>query len=106
MRALIFIVGILVILGSKNIFAQNSNPKLILQITVDQLRGDFLSRYSDRFTENGFRYFMEKGTWYNNAHHPHANTETIVGHATLATGAYPAQHGMIAMYGWIKALGS
>ena len=61
MRALIFIVGILVILGSKNIFAQNSNPKLILQITVDQLRGDFLSRYSDRFTENGFRYFMEKG---------------------------------------------
>ena len=31
-----------------------------------------------------------------NAHHRHANTETIVGHATLATGADPAIHGMVA----------
>ncbi len=29
-------------------------------------------------------------------HHDHANTETVVGHATLATGAYPSVHGMIA----------
>jgi predicted AlkP superfamily pyrophosphatase or phosphodiesterase len=32
---------------------------------------------------------------YNNAHHAHANTETIVGHVTLATGAHPSEHGMI-----------
>ena len=32
---------------------------------------------------------------YADAHHSHANTETIVGHTTLATGAYPAAHGMI-----------
>jgi predicted AlkP superfamily pyrophosphatase or phosphodiesterase len=28
-------------------------------------------------------------------HYSHANTETIVGHATLATGAYPSSHGMV-----------
>ena len=45
--------------------------------------------------EGGFRYLLEEGVVFGNAHHTHANTETIVGHATLATGAAPAVHGMI-----------
>jgi hypothetical protein len=45
--------------------------------------------------EGGFRYLMNNGIWYADAHHAHANTETIVGHTTLATGADPAVHGMI-----------
>ncbi|MEJ2274301.1 MAG: alkaline phosphatase family protein [Woeseiaceae bacterium] len=73
----------------------NDDPKLILQITVDQLRGDLPTRYYDRLGEGGFRYLWENGVVYRNAHHAHANTETIVGHATLATGAYPSAHGMI-----------
>jgi predicted AlkP superfamily pyrophosphatase or phosphodiesterase len=70
-------------------------PRLILQITVDQLRGDLPTRYYDRLGEGGFRYLWESGVVYRDAHHAHANTETIVGHATLATGAHPATHGMI-----------
>ena len=70
-------------------------PKLILQITVDQLRADLPLRYYDRLGEGGFRYLYEQGIVYRDGHHPHANTETIVGHTTLATGAYPAAHGMI-----------
>ena len=74
----------------------SSAPRLVLQITVDQLRGDLPGRYADRLTEGGFRYLMEKGTWYANAHYQHANTETAVGHATLATGADPSRHGIVA----------
>lgn len=70
-------------------------PRLILQITVDQLRGDMPARHQDQFGEGGFRYLMEEGIHYTNAHHTHANTETIVGHTTLATGANPAAHGMV-----------
>ncbi len=70
-------------------------PRLILQITVDQLRGDMPHRVYDRLAKDGFRYLYEKGTVYENAHHRHANTETIVGHATLATGADPSAHGLI-----------
>ena len=70
-------------------------PKLILQVTVDQLRGDLPMRYSERLGDGGFRYLWESGIVYRNAHHAHANTETIVGHATLATGAHPAAHGMV-----------
>jgi predicted AlkP superfamily pyrophosphatase or phosphodiesterase len=71
-------------------------PKLIVQITVDQLRGDLPLRYQQSFSENGFNLFLEQGVSYLNAHHPHAVTETVVGHATLATGAWPSHHGMIA----------
>ena len=70
-------------------------PRLVLQITVDQLRGDLPMRYYDRFGDGGFRYLYENGVVFRNAHHAHANTETIVGHATLATGAHPAGHGMV-----------
>ena len=78
------------------IHAGNAIPRLILQITVDQLRGDLPGRYRDRLGEDGFRYLMEQGTWYTDAHHQHANTETAVGHATLATGADPSRHGIVA----------
>ena len=77
-------------------------PRLILQVTVDQLRGDLPGRYRDRLGDGGFRYLMEKGTWYMDAHFEHANTETAVGHATLATGADPSRHGIVAN-DWIDA---
>ncbi|WP_421980819.1 alkaline phosphatase family protein [Roseibium sp.] len=70
-------------------------PKLILQITVDQLRGDLPGRYYDRLGEGGFKYLLDQGVHYIDAHHGHANLETIVGHATLATGAHPSVHGMV-----------
>ena len=73
-----------------------STPRLILQITVDQLRGDLPVRYADRYGESGFRYLLEMGTYYSNAHYQHSNLETIVGHAVLATGAFPSANGMVA----------
>jgi predicted AlkP superfamily pyrophosphatase or phosphodiesterase len=75
--------------------AANKSPRLVLQITVDQLRGDMPARYLDKMGKGGFRYLLGEGVVYENAHHAHSNTETIVGHTTLATGAYPADHGLI-----------
>lgn len=75
--------------------AADPAPRLVLQITVDQLRGDLPGRYLKHMGEGGYRYLMDHGIWYADAHHAHANTETIVGHATLATGADPSAHGMI-----------
>ena len=71
-------------------------PKLILQITVDALRGDLPSRFSNLLGDGGFRYLMEQGVRYTDANYQHANTETIVGHTSLATGSVPAAHGMVA----------
>ena len=71
-------------------------PQLIIQITVDGLRGDQPARVRDRLGEGGLKWLLEHGVNYSNAHYEHANTETIVGHASLATGAHPRVHGMVA----------
>jgi predicted AlkP superfamily pyrophosphatase or phosphodiesterase len=65
------------------------SPTLVLQITVDGLRADLLDRYAENFDSGGFQYLRTQGVEFRNAHYLHANTETIVGHTTLATGATP-----------------
>lgn len=73
----------------------NPDIRLVLQVTVDGLRGDLLDRYSAGFGKGGIRYLLDHGVVYTNAHYQHANTETIVGHATLATGTFPSRHGLV-----------
>jgi len=80
-------------------------PKLILQITVDALRGDLPGRFDNVIGDGGFRYLMVDGVHYTNAHYQHANTETIVGHVSLATGTVPAVHGMVANVWFDRELG-
>jgi len=80
-------------------------PKLILQITVDALRGDLPGRFNNVLGDGGFRYLMEQGIHYSNAHYQHANTETIVGHTSLATGTVPAAHGMVGNVWFNRELG-
>lgn len=80
-------------------FAQGQlqdQPRLVLQITVDQLRGDMIDRFGQHLGDDGFRRLLDSGVHFIDAHHRHANTETIVGHTTLATGTDPAIHGMVA----------
>lgn len=69
-------------------------PQLVLFVTVDQLRGDMPTRYLDRLAPGGFRYLMDNGTVYRNAHYQHLVTTTAAGHATLSTGSNTPQHGI------------
>jgi predicted AlkP superfamily pyrophosphatase or phosphodiesterase len=93
---LIIIASLTVLLFVPPAFSGSATPRLVLQITVDSLRGDLPNRYYDRLGDNGFRYLWEKGTVYTDAHHTHASTGTAAGHTSLATGATPAVHGVIA----------
>ncbi len=97
MRNLATAIGVAVFV-SGTAWAQvaERSVKLVLQITVDQLRSDLIDRYSAGYGKGGFQLLLDEGAFYVNAHHRHANTETVVGHATLATGTDPAVHGMIA----------
>jgi hypothetical protein len=88
-------LAIIFSLGATQVLAASDAPRLVLQITIDGLRGDLLDRYANNFGKGGFNYLSQKGVVYTNAHYLHANTETIVGHTTLATGATPAVHGMV-----------
>ena len=91
--------------GHHKLAYEGAPPKLVLQITVDQLRGDLHRRYLHRMSPGGFRYLEREGVVFEDADHAHANTETIVGHATLATGAHPSAHGMIGNAWYERATG-
>lgn len=96
--SLLVIVALATLIGGNSTNAKaetRQDIRLVLQITIDGLRADLINRYENGFGKGGFRYLLEKGTVYTNAHYQYANTETIVGHATLATGTFPSQHGMV-----------
>ena len=93
--AAIFIMPLVTYAQDKAPINLPSKPRLVLQITVDALRGDLPRRYAHVLGDGGFRYLMDQGIVYTNAHYQHANTETIVGHVSLATGSVPAAHGMV-----------
>ncbi|MGI9531834.1 alkaline phosphatase family protein, partial [Lutimonas sp.] len=94
-KIIIAIVFLLLLACEKPKERSHKEVKLVLQITVDGLRGDLIKRYENQFQEGGFNYLLNNGTYFSNAHYQHANTETIVGHTTLATGTTPSKHGMI-----------
>ena len=70
-------------------------PKLVVVCVIDQLRGDYPLRWKAQMGPGGFRRIMEQGTHFTNCHYPFAYTVTGPGHATIATGAIPAVHGII-----------
>ncbi len=69
-------------------------PTLVVQITVDQLRPDYLDRFASQLT-GGLARFRREGVFFTNATHDHATTETAPGHATLWSGRFPAHTGIV-----------
>jgi predicted AlkP superfamily pyrophosphatase or phosphodiesterase len=51
--------------------------------------------YRDQLAPDGFARFLDKGTWFSEAHYRHAFTVTAAGHASMLTGAYPHRSGII-----------
>jgi len=79
--------------------ADETQPRLIVLIGLDQFRAAYLVRYNETFS-GGFRRLMDEGVWYQNAIVDHAPTLSLPGHTTLATGANPRTHG-ITSNAWI-----
>lgn len=69
-------------------------PRLIVGITIDQLRSDYLNALKDKMTQGGFRRLMQEGVVYDNVTFDLDNPDAIAAMATLATGSYPYHHGI------------
>ncbi|MDG1244905.1 MAG: alkaline phosphatase family protein [Polaribacter sp.] len=70
-------------------------PKLVVGIVIDQMRYDYLTRFADRFSENGFKRLLNDGFSLENAHYNLIPTYTAVGHASIYTGTPPSEHAII-----------
>jgi predicted AlkP superfamily pyrophosphatase or phosphodiesterase len=71
-------------------------PRLIVYIVIDQFRPEFLTRFGPWFGQGGFRALMKDGAYFTNANYSHGATYTGPGHAAIASGAYGAQHSIVA----------
>ena len=70
------------------------SPKLVVILVADQMRTDYLERYTEKFT-GGLRRLMRDGAWFQRAAYPYLNTITCAGHTTIGTGTFPYRHGMM-----------
>ncbi len=83
--------------AAQTIRAMQARPRLVLVIVVDQFRADYLERFGDLFAANGgLRRLMRDGAQWTNANFDHMPTYTAPGHATIMTGAWPSETGIIA----------
>lgn len=69
--------------------------KLVLVLSVDQMRYDYLTRFQDLF-HGGFHKLLTEGAVFSNANLHHACSETGPGHSVILTGRYGAHSGIVA----------
>lgn len=86
------------------ISAQETRPKLVVGIVVDQMRQEYLYRFESKFGEGGFKRLIYGGFTLTNAHYNYVPTYTGPGHASVFSGATPAVHGIIGNDWWDKNL--
>ena len=70
-------------------------PKLILFITVDAMRPDYLTRFEPQLT-GGLGRLYRGGAVFTNAFQDHAITETAPGHSATMSGRFPVHTGISA----------
>ncbi len=69
-------------------------PKLVLVITVDQLRADYLDRWKGQLA-GGLFQLVNEGAVFAEGYQDHAVTETAPGHSTVLSGRWPAHTGIM-----------
>ena len=72
-----------------------AEPRIILVISVDQMRYDYLPRFAPLF-RGGFKILLERGAVFSNALYRHANNETAPGHSVILSGRHPSSSGIVA----------
>jgi predicted AlkP superfamily pyrophosphatase or phosphodiesterase len=70
-----------------------SAPKLVVFITVDQLRADYPSRFPGEL-KHGIARLTNGGAWFTFGFQDHAITETAPGHASIMSGRFPSHTGI------------
>ena len=81
------------------VWAVPSRPKLTVLVIVEQLRADALDTAWQQLGTGGFRRLAEKSAWFTECRHL-SSTFSACGIANMATGSWPAQHGIVADSWW------
>jgi hypothetical protein len=74
--------------------ARRRRPRLILLAVLDGMRRDYFDRHASVLPT--LTRLRKEGAWFANAEVRHLPSITSISHATIATGALPAVHGIVA----------
>ena len=80
-------------------------PKLVVGIVVDQMKMEYLYRFNDDFSANGFKRLIKNGYTFHNMHYNYLPTYTAPGHAAIYTGTTPAVNGIVGNEWFSRKLG-
>lgn len=75
--------------------SEDQGPRLVVGIVVDQMRYDYLTRFWNKYGEDGFKRIINEGFNFKNNHFNYIPTYTGPGHASVYTGTGPENHGII-----------
>ncbi len=73
-----------------------SVPRLVVGITIDQLRSDYLNAFMPLYGDGGFKLLLERGQVYSNVQYQHSPIDRASAIASIVTGTVPYNHGIIA----------
>ena len=69
-------------------------PKLVVGLTIDQLRSDYIEAFSALYGERGFKRLMKEGRVYYNAEYDFVNVDRSSAVASIYTGTTPYYNGI------------
>lgn len=91
--------SLLTVLAFSAIQAQNNSvpatPRLVVGITIDQLRTDYLEAFSALYGEKGFKRLWKEGRVYCNAGYNFSGVDKASALATIYSGTAPSKHGIV-----------
>ena len=70
-----------------------STPKLVVGLTIDQLRTDYLEAFSTLYGDRGFRRLWKEGRVFRNAEYTFSGTDRASAIAAIYTGTTPSVNG-------------
>lgn len=81
--------------ATPRVAAAEAAPSLVVVLTIDQFRGDYLERFREHFVPGGFRLLLEGGANFTDCRYRHAVTKTACGHAVVLTGVHANHNGIV-----------
>ena len=73
---------------------KTAGPRLILVLSVDQMRYDYLTRLGPLY-KGGLRLLLDQGAVFSQARFRHGMTDTGPGHAVILSGRHPSHTGIV-----------
>lgn len=90
-----YLAFILAALTSAEMQAFQLAPRLVVNVTINQLRTDYMEAFAPLYSQGGFRRLLDDGLVYDGASYPFSPVDKASATASLSTGTTPFYNGII-----------